>query len=205
MPLTSAPIGCAAGSRPKRRNASPWSKPARSGTFGGSCNGFARTAIRLLERYLNPRRAELAAAVLLGLREELDAGRNEAFLTTGTIHVLSISGLHVGILAGALFWIMRRTPIPRGWAVAAVAAITLLYALMVDVGPPVVRATILVLVACVAVWLGRRSARVQFAGRRRVGRAGAESRPPVPRRRPIVVPVRCRTDMVCHAAAAFGR
>ena len=73
----------------------------------------------MLERYLNPRRAELAAAVLLGFREELDAGRNEAFLTTGTIHVLSISGLHVGILAGALFWIMRRTPIPRGWAVAA--------------------------------------------------------------------------------------
>ena len=27
---------------------------------------------------------------------------------------------------------------------------------MVDVGPPVVRATILVLVACIAVWLGRR-------------------------------------------------
>lgn len=111
---------------------------------------------QVLDRYLNPRRAELAAAVLLGLREELDGSRNEAFLTTGTIHVLSISGLHVGILAWALFWIVRYTPlhIPRGWAVAAIAAITLLYAVMVDSGPPVVRATILVLVACVAVWRG---------------------------------------------------
>jgi competence protein ComEC len=56
---------------------------------------------RMLARYLDPQQAELAAAVLLGLREELDSGRNEAFLTTGTIHILSISGLHVGILAGA--------------------------------------------------------------------------------------------------------
>jgi competence protein ComEC len=109
-----------------------------------------------LERYLDPRRAELAAAVLLGLREELDAGRSEAFLTTGTVHVLCISGLHVGILAGALFWIMRRTRLPRGWAVASVATITLLYAIMVDVSPSVVRATILVLIACSAAWLGRR-------------------------------------------------
>jgi competence protein ComEC len=109
-----------------------------------------------LERYLNPERAELAAAVLLGLREELDAGRNEAFLTTGTVHVLCISGLHVGILAGALFWTMQRMRIPRGWAVASVAAITLLYAIMVDVSPSVVRATILVLIVCIAAWLGRR-------------------------------------------------
>lgn len=113
---------------------------------------------QILERYLNPRRAELAAAVLLGLREELDGSRNEAFLTTGTIHVLSISGLHVGVLAAALFWLMRHTPvpIPSGWAVASIAIVTLLYAAMVDSGPPVIRATILVLVACVAVWLGRR-------------------------------------------------
>jgi competence protein ComEC len=112
---------------------------------------------RVLEQCLDPRQAELAAAVLLGLREELDPGRNEAFLTTGTIHILSISGLHVGILAGALFWIMRRTPLPRGLAVATIAAITLLYALMVDAEPPVVRSTVLVLVACGSLYMGRRT------------------------------------------------
>jgi competence protein ComEC len=112
---------------------------------------------RLLERCLDPRRAELAAAVLLGLREEVDASRIEAFVTTGTIHILCISGLHMGILAGALFWIMRRMPIPRGWAGSAIAAITLLYALMVDAQPSVVRATVLVLVACGSLFLGRRT------------------------------------------------
>ena len=112
---------------------------------------------RVLRQYLDPQQAELAAAVLLGLREEIDAGRNEAFLTTGTVHILSISGLHVGIMAGALFWMMRRTPLPRGWAVAAIAVIVLLYAMMVDVRPSVVRATVLVLMACGSLYLGRRT------------------------------------------------
>jgi len=111
----------------------------------------------VLHDCLDPRQAELAAAVLLGLREELDGSRNEAFMATGTVHILSISGLHVGLLAGALFWMMRRLPIPRGWAAASIAVVTLLYALMVDVEPPVVRATVLVLVACCATYWGRRT------------------------------------------------
>jgi len=109
-----------------------------------------------LQRFLDPRQAELASAVLLGLREELEPGRNEAFFTTGTIHILSISGLHVGILAGALFWTLWRTSLPRGWTTAIVAATTLFYAILVDARPPVVRATILVLVACGSMYLGRR-------------------------------------------------
>lgn len=111
---------------------------------------------RVLEQYLSPRQAELAAAVLLGLREELDNSRNEAFLTTGTIHILSISGLHISVLAGALLLILHRTPLPRGLALAAAALVTLFYTMMVDVEPPVVRSTVIVLVACGAAYLGRR-------------------------------------------------
>ena len=112
---------------------------------------------RVLRQFLDPSQAELAAAVLLGLREELDADRKEVFLTTGTIHLLAISGLHVGILALMLFLIMRYTPVPRGWALAAIAILTLLYALMVDARPSVVRATVLVLIACSAMYFYRQA------------------------------------------------
>ena len=108
---------------------------------------------RTFQRYLDPRQAELAAAVLLGLREEIDSARNDAFLTTGTIHILCISGLHVGILAGAMFWIMRRMSFARGAAVLTIAVSTLFYMLLVDAQPSVIRATILVLVACGAIYL----------------------------------------------------
>ena len=43
----------------------------------------------LLRRTITPRRAPLASAILLGAREQLDPERNEGYLVTGTIHVLS--------------------------------------------------------------------------------------------------------------------
>ena len=111
---------------------------------------------RTLRRYIDQRTSPLAAAVLLGSREGLAPDRKEAFQETGTIHLLAISGLHVGILAGALLWIVCRAPIPRGPAMLGVAAATVFYMLVTDARPPVIRATILVLVACGALYLNRR-------------------------------------------------
>ncbi len=111
---------------------------------------------RLLGQHLDRRRSALAAAVLLGAREGLDPEQTQAFMQTGTVHLLAISGLHVGILAGALLFLMRRAPIRRGWAMLIVAALTVFYMLLTDARPPVIRATILVLVVCGALYLNRR-------------------------------------------------
>lgn len=110
---------------------------------------------RLLEDSLDPGCAQMAEVVLLGEREQVDFGRTENFMATGTIHLLVISGLHLSILAGALFWIVRRTPLPQGWATVLVAVATVFYMFLVDAGPPVVRATVLVLVTCAAAARGR--------------------------------------------------
>ena len=67
----------------------------------GWLDGLRKNAAALFEQQLDARQAELASAVFLGERELIDSERNEAFMATGTIHILSISGLHVGILAGA--------------------------------------------------------------------------------------------------------
>ena len=70
---------------------------------------------RLFQRYL-------AAAIGRGRRCALGHPRatrprdTEAFVETGTIHLLVIAGLHLGILAGAVLLVVRRLPIPRGWA-----------------------------------------------------------------------------------------
>jgi competence protein ComEC len=111
---------------------------------------------RLFQQHLDPRYAGMANAVLLGGREELDPDCVEAFVETGTIHLLVIAGLHLGILAGAVLLVLRRLPISRGCALLSVAAFTLVYMLMVDAQPPVLRATVLVLCVCTAMYLGRR-------------------------------------------------
>jgi hypothetical protein len=44
---------------------------------------------RLLWRHIDDGQSELAAAVLLGVREDLDTERTETFMKTGTIHLLA--------------------------------------------------------------------------------------------------------------------
>jgi competence protein ComEC len=102
-------------------------------------------------------RAGLAAALLLGSREALPAEDSQEFLVTGTIHVLSISGLHVGILAIGLFRVLRTLAVRRSWALVTVAVCTGLYAVLVGAETPVVRATLLVWLSCLGAALGRRS------------------------------------------------
>jgi len=109
----------------------------------------------LLHTYIAPERATLASAILLGTREQLDPHRNEGYLVTGTIHVLSISGLHVGILAAGFFLVLRTGLVPRRATLVTTMALTIGYAALTDFEPPVVRATILVIAACLALWSGR--------------------------------------------------
>ena len=109
----------------------------------------------LLRRAIPTSRSTLAAAILLGAREQLDPERNEGFLVTGTIHVLSISGLHVGILAWGFWVVLRSGILPQRPAIVAAMALTVAYAFLTDLQPPVVRATVLVVVLCLAKLAGR--------------------------------------------------
>ncbi|NCY02643.1 MAG: ComEC family competence protein, partial [Planctomycetia bacterium] len=116
--------------------------------------------VQVLRRHLSPEQAPLAAALLLGSRESLPREESVEFLVTGTIHILSISGLHVGFLALAMFAILRLLAVPRGWALVAVVGCTGLYMTLVRAETPVVRATLLVWLACLGAALGRRSSAI---------------------------------------------
>jgi competence protein ComEC len=115
------------------------------------------SGVEVLRRHLSPERAPLAAALLLGSRESLPREDSLEFLVTGTIHILSISGLHVGFLSLALFQVLRMLALPRGWSLVAVACCTGLYMTLVRAETPVVRATLLVWLTCLGAALGRRS------------------------------------------------
>ncbi len=129
--------------------------PAVGWSLSGGVDEIRRRGDQLLWKYLPPERAELAEAVLLGNREELDSRRIDAFVETGTIHIVVVAGLHVGILAYLLFKGLRSGLVPRGWALAAVVVVTGLYALVTNAEPPVLRATAVVWIVCGSMWLGR--------------------------------------------------
>lgn len=112
-----------------------------------------------LERYL-PEGDELAvaSALLLGDRAELSNERIVAFSDTGTIHMLSVSGMHVvlvfALLANLLRW-MDRSPTLRLFRVAVCILGVWGYALLTGFSPSVLRAAIMLSCALITAALGR--------------------------------------------------
>jgi competence protein ComEC len=111
----------------------------------------------VLGRCIGPERAGLAAALLIGGREAMPRDEADAYLVTGTIHILSISGLHVGLLAWAICGLVRLAGLRRAAMVAAVVGLTGGYMLLVRPETPVVRSTLVVWLATLGTFLGRRS------------------------------------------------
>jgi len=109
----------------------------------------------LIERHFTPPHAGLLLAALLGARTELDEEIEEAFVTTGTIHLLVISGFNVGIIALLLEWLLKLLGVPWRARLAGAAAGVGGYCLLTGMAPPVVRATVMAWVVLGALALDR--------------------------------------------------
>jgi competence protein ComEC len=114
-------------------------------------------ADRILWGRLRPGESGLAAAVLLGAREEVEPEQAEAIMQTGMAHLLVVAGLHVGIVAFVAMLLLRLLPLGRAWTAALLCLSVMFYALVAHAEPPTVRAVILVVIASTAYALGRRA------------------------------------------------
>ncbi len=102
------------------------------------------------------------AALLMGDRFGLSDGQWRVFRQTGTGHLVAISGLHVGLVAGLVFFLLRRLTGPWTLKIAAprVAALVALvfavmYAALAGFTLPTQRALIMLSVGLGAVMMSR--------------------------------------------------
>ena len=112
---------------------------------------------QMIWTHVSPERAPLASAILLGNREQLDALSEQQFLLTGTIHLLAISGLHVGILAMLASGLARFSFVSRRAGLWVTVIFVFLYAWLVEFRPPVLRAAVLIAIVCFCKGVGRQS------------------------------------------------
>ncbi|MDD4312245.1 MAG: ComEC/Rec2 family competence protein, partial [Eubacteriales bacterium] len=94
-----------------------------------------------------------AKGMMLGDTSDIDDEMLTAFRNTGIAHLLSVSGLHVSLLAVAFSLLFRRNAWVR---FAAVAAFCALYAAITAFSPPVVRSGIMLTIGLLAFPLRRR-------------------------------------------------
>lgn len=130
---------------PDPRRWRPWSLVQRLRSAGD----------RVLWRHLHRERSGLAAALLLGLREELPDERAQAFVVTGTIHLLVVSGMHVSIVVALLVWAHRGGLLPRRAALLTTALLGVGYTLVTNAEPPAVRAAVMIVLLCWGWYLRR--------------------------------------------------
>jgi competence protein ComEC len=84
--------------------------------------------------------AAMLTAILTGDRTLLGHRLRVGFERTGSFHLLVVSGMHLAIFSGIVFWITRRLRLPRTWASIATIVLSLAYALFTGFGQPVQRA-----------------------------------------------------------------
>jgi len=97
---------------------------------------------RTTTRLYGPR-AGLVDALLVGRRGGIDASLNAAFSRSGLVHLLSISGFHVGVVFGWAMLLLRALRIRRESAAALAAALVLLYVSFLGWPAPATRAALL--------------------------------------------------------------
>lgn len=86
---------------------------------------------------------QIAAALLLGEKSSLDREIREAYAATGTMHILAVSGLHVGIIYAILFFPLRYFTLSSGKKKIYLTGVIFLiwcYALLTGFSPSVIRA-----------------------------------------------------------------
>lgn len=131
-------------------------------------NAFISTSIRvrsyfssLLHQYIEGNKElAIANALLLGNKDELDNEIKNTYAASGAMHVLAVSGLHVGIIYLIILVVLKYTLRERKkeWIVAVVA-IPLLwgYAFITGLSPSVLRAVTLFSILALGRAVGRKA------------------------------------------------
>lgn len=88
----------------------------------------------------------LAKALILGQRDDLEEETVLAFRKAGIAHVLAVSGLHVSLMTGMLYALLRGLHLSHRTLFALFAALLLAYTRLLDFAPSIVRASVLTLI-----------------------------------------------------------
>ncbi|MGD8370242.1 MAG: DNA internalization-related competence protein ComEC/Rec2 [Syntrophobacterales bacterium] len=129
----------------------PLGKPVNSGPY--LLDRIRSKSRSFLGAWLPPDHASLYGALLLGERFALSAELRELLYSSGVGHLLAISGLHLGLVAGFAFlvlhFVLLRVPAVAGrWGARPTAALVafpfaLAYGLLTGMGLPALRAIIM--------------------------------------------------------------
>ncbi|RJG26187.1 ComEC/Rec2 family competence protein [Paenibacillus thiaminolyticus] len=103
--------------------------------------------LELMERLYKQPHSGYMQGLVLGSRTELDPETYRQFSELGLTHVLAISGLHVGVFAGALLGLLRLLRLSKEKGMSIVQCCLPMYMLLTGAAPSVIRAGLMSMLA----------------------------------------------------------
>ncbi|MBB5173963.1 DNA internalization-related competence protein ComEC/Rec2 [Texcoconibacillus texcoconensis] len=91
----------------------------------------------------------MVSALVFGDRSFFDNEREEQYRVFGLIHLLAVSGLHVGLVTATLFFIFIRIGIYKQYAIVLLVTILPVYVMLAGGAPSVVRSSLMTAIVLV--------------------------------------------------------
>lgn len=119
--------------------------PSTNNYFSTKLNEIRAYSAKVLEANLDPELAGIAKAMILGDKSDLSLEARNSFSNTGAMHVLAVSGLHVGIIMFLLMYFLKWFSkwISSRNAFLLVFTLTWFYAALTGFSPSVLRAALM--------------------------------------------------------------
>jgi competence protein ComEC len=127
----------------------------RPGMLKRYIHRLRREVERRFKRYLPYPDDVILSAMLVGRRDAIPRNLSQLFINTGTMHILSVSGLHVGIISGIIFFFFGKLKVPRKVLSLITIIFLWIYVIMAGERAPVIRASIMISVFLFSVILER--------------------------------------------------
>jgi ComEC/Rec2-related protein len=100
--------------------------------------------------------AKVILAMVIGEQPGQDDEILSAFRLSGTLHLFSVSGQHVNLVAIILWLVLRILRVPRRYAIGLLIPSIFLYAYVTGASPPAIRAAWMATVFLAAFWFQRK-------------------------------------------------
>ncbi len=102
----------------------------------------------------------VCSALLIGYEDYLDQELIDAYSSSGALHVLSVSGLHVGIIFIVLQWLlgwMDKRTVTRAFKNILIILIIWFYTLLAGLAPSILRSAVMITMIIIGKWMKRDS------------------------------------------------
>lgn len=119
-------------------------KGNKSSAFKNTLYATRDYVVKTIDKYITGNNeSALAKALIVGYKVDLDKDLVQAFSNAGVVHLIAISGLHLALIYGLLFWITLQIPFLKNSKIVRILVILLclwFFALLTGASPSVMRA-----------------------------------------------------------------